>query len=158
MTPPDLVLAVGNPSRGDDALGPAFAQHLEASFGPEIAAGQLEVLTDFQLNVEHSLDLLGRHRVVFVDATLESAAPFTFSPVTPRADHTFTSHALSPSAVLEAWHRVERGPPPSCFQLALRGTRFELGEPLTPQARDTLQQAARFFDAWWSGRAAPQIA
>jgi Ni,Fe-hydrogenase maturation factor len=28
---PLLVLAVGNPSRGDDALGPALAERLEAA-------------------------------------------------------------------------------------------------------------------------------
>jgi len=63
--PPDaapvLVLAVGNPSRGDDALGPLAAQRLAA-----LELSGVEVLTDFQLQVEHALDLLaaacGVHR------------------------------------------------------------------------------------------------
>ncbi|MEW5739311.1 MAG: hydrogenase maturation protease [Myxococcota bacterium] len=151
MTPPVLVLAIGNPSRGDDALGPAFAQHLESTFAKEIAEGRLEVLTDFQLNVEHALDLLGRRQVLFVDADARGAAPLAFTPVTARADPSFTSHALSPSAVLEAFTRVEARPPPPAFQLAIRGERFELGEGLTPQAAAALGQARRFFDDWWKG-------
>ncbi len=61
--PPVLVLAWGNPSRGDDAIGPAFAQAVEAWCLPGV-----EVLTDFQLQIEHSLDLSGRRCVLFVDA------------------------------------------------------------------------------------------
>jgi hypothetical protein len=51
MTPPILVFAWGNPSRGDDALGPLFAERIEALGLPGV-----ECLTDFQLQVEHALE------------------------------------------------------------------------------------------------------
>ena len=62
---PTLVFAWGNPSRGDDALGPCFLEALEA-----MAPDATELLTDFQLQVEHSLDLVGRQKILFVDASV----------------------------------------------------------------------------------------
>ena len=38
---PLLLLAIGNPSRGDDALGPAFLERVEAEHAGAIAAGEL---------------------------------------------------------------------------------------------------------------------
>ena len=67
---PLLVLGVGNPSRGDDALGPLFIERAAEALKERVAAGELELLTDFQLQIEHALDLEGRRRVVFVDASL----------------------------------------------------------------------------------------
>ncbi|MBL8482901.1 MAG: Ni/Fe hydrogenase, partial [Rhodocyclaceae bacterium] len=44
------MFAWGNPGRGDDALGPLFAERIEALDLPGV-----ECLTDFQLQVEHAL-------------------------------------------------------------------------------------------------------
>lgn len=150
MTAPLLVLAVGNPSRGDDALGPSFAEAVERTFAADVRAGRLEVLTDFQLNVEHALDLVGRRAVLFVDASLEAAPPFVVSTVEARADRPFSSHSLSPAAVLETFHRVARPPAPPCTLLALRGESFGLGEPLSAPARAHLDAAMGFFGGWLS--------
>jgi len=67
---PVLVLAVGNPSRGDDALGPELAARLEAAALPGV-----EVIVEFQLQVENALDLVGRERVIFIDAGTGTPAP-----------------------------------------------------------------------------------
>ena len=78
---PVLVFACGNPSRGDDALGPAFIARVEALLADEIRRGELELLTDFQLQAEHALDLVGREQVVFVDASVACVAPFAWTAV-----------------------------------------------------------------------------
>jgi len=135
-TAPVLVLAVGNPSRGDDALGPLAAQQVAALGLPGV-----EVLTDFQLQVEHALDLLGRRLVVFVDAAVGGRAPFELRPLLPRADVRHTSHSLSPAAVLDAYHRLTGAAPPPARQLAIRGEDFELGAPLGEAAAANLQAA-----------------
>ena len=138
--PPDvapvLVLAIGNPSRGDDALGPLAAQELDA-----LALPGVEVLTDFQLQVEHALDLLGRSEVVFVDAAAGGEAPFELRPLAAAADDRHTSHSLSPSAVLEAYRRLTGGPPPPSRLLAIRGHEFGLGAPLSGAASANLRAA-----------------
>lgn len=147
-----LLLAVGNPSRGDDALGPAFAERIGAALADDVLDGTLEILTDFQLQVEHALDLVGRREVVFVDASMKARAPFDFRPVQAAADPSFTTHALSPQAVLEAFRRVEPGAPPACSLLAIQAEAFELGEALSPGARANLAHAVAAFLGWWRAR------
>jgi hydrogenase maturation protein HypF len=141
---PLLVLGVGNPSRGDDALGPLFVERLSEALAGEVASGKLELLTDFQLQIEHALDLEGRARVVFVDASVRAAPPFEFGRIRPRRDLACSTHSLSPEAVLDT-HRVLAGEPPESWLLAIRGERFELGDPLTPNARAYLEAAVSFF-------------
>ena len=66
-----LIFAYGNPSRGDDALGPLLLERLQALNLPHV-----ETLTDFQLQVEHAYDLQGRERVLFIDASVSCTAPY----------------------------------------------------------------------------------
>jgi hydrogenase maturation protein HypF len=142
---PLLVLAVGNPSRGDDALGPAFVARAEALFVDEIAAGRLELLTDFQLQIEHALDLTGRAEVLFVDASVSAAPPFEVLPLSPTADASVSSHALSPAAVLETCTRALGAPPPPARVLALRGEAFGLGVEMSRAARHHLEAGLGFL-------------
>lgn len=141
---PLLVLGIGNPSRGDDALGSLFLERVEAVFAREAEAGLVEFITDFQLQVEHALDLEGRRRVVFVDASVRAEPPFEYAPAVAQRDATFSTHAMSPSAVLET-HRSVVGEPPPSWVLAIRGVRFELGEPLSAEAAAHLEAALTFF-------------
>jgi hydrogenase maturation protease len=138
-----VVLAWGNPGRGDDALGPEFLRHAAGSAPP--AGHDIEYVTDFQLQPEHATDLIGRDLALFVDASMAAPAPFAFSAVVPARDLTFTSHAMSPAAVLAACADAF-GPPPPAFVLAIRGEHFELGEPMGAAARETLRQALAFYE------------
>ena len=121
-----LVLAVGNPSRGDDAIGPELAARLEAAALPGV-----EVITEFQLQVENALDLVGRERVIFIDAGSGTPAPFELRRIDAAADFLHTSHALSPEAVLATYRRVTGEAPPEAWLLCVRGESFELGERLS---------------------------
>src|SRR5207247_10338192 len=102
---PLLVLAVGNPSRGDDALGPLFIERLGDALAPEVSSGAVELLGDYQLQIEHALDLAGRSRVVFVDASAVAAPPFELTRAEARRDASISTHAMSPEALLET-HRA----------------------------------------------------
>lgn len=143
---PLLVLGVGNPSRGDDALGPMFVERASEALRGEIASGAVELVTDFQLQIEHALDLEGRTRVVFVDASVSASPPFELSRIEPRRDASCSTHAMSPEAVLETYRGVV-GEPPESWVLAIRGQRFELGEALSEEARGHLEAALAFFVA-----------
>jgi hydrogenase maturation protease len=142
--PPWLVFGVGNPSRGDDALGPAFVERAQLLLAPDVREGRLEFLTDFQLQIEHALDMKGRRHVVFVDASLSARAPFEYTRLAPSRDLTHTTHSMSPAAVL-ATHGEIVGPPPDAWMLAIRGESFELGDELSPGARANLEAALGFF-------------
>jgi len=133
---PVLVLAVGNPSRGDDAIGPELAARLESAALPGV-----EVIDEFQLQVENALDLVGRERVIFVDAGTGTPAPFELRRVEAAPEFLHTSHALSPEAVLATYRRVTGSEPPECWVLCVRGESFALGEPLSAAARDHVTAA-----------------
>jgi hydrogenase maturation protease len=133
---PILVLAVGNPSRGDDALGPLLAERMERAELPGV-----EVLVDFQLQIEHALDLEGRTLVIFVDAGTGTPAPFHWLDVAPVEDYRHSSHSLSPGAVLATCRRCVDGPVPAARLLCVRGDSFELGASLSGSATRYLELA-----------------
>lgn len=139
---PRLVLAVGNPSRGDDALGPRLVECLQAC-----RLAGVEWLTDFQLQVEHVLDLVGRQAVVFVDAAASGPEPYGFYPVTAREDASHSSHALTPQALLQTYLRLY-GAPPKAHVLAIRGYDFSLGAGLSTRAQDNLAAAKTHLLEW----------
>lgn len=134
-----LIFGYGNPGRGDDALGPLLLEQMEARGFTDV-----ECLTDFQLQVEHALDLEGRELALFIDAHLSCPPPFTFTALRPEADRSYTTHAISPQAVLQVFADIHRRPPPPAFLLSIRGERFELGEGLSLAAQANLQAAAEF--------------
>lgn len=140
---PVLVFGWGNPSRGDDALGPLFVDAVEAMRLPGV-----ECLTDFQLQVEHALDLKGRERVLFVDASADAAAPFTVERLEPARDASFTTHAVSPQSILQVYCEVEGEAPPPCWLLAIRGEGWELGTPTSAAARENLRAAIAWSRTW----------
>jgi hydrogenase maturation protease len=143
---PLLVLAVGNPSRGDDALGPLLLERLQRA-GVQ-ATGDVELQTDFQLQVEHALDLEGRLAVLFVDAARPGVAHGA-SITRIQADPTIppASHALRPQAVLQVATRLAGQAPPA-WQLAIEGAHFALGEGLSPLAERHLGLALALALQW----------
>jgi hydrogenase maturation protease len=134
-----LIFGYGNPSRGDDALGPLLLDRLEAEQIPNI-----ECLTDFQLQVEHALDLQNRELILFVDAHLSCEPPFTLTRLHPETDRSYTTHAMSPAAVLQVFTEICPQSPPPAFLLSIRGEQFELGEGLSQAAQQYLEAAWQF--------------
>jgi len=135
-----LIFAYGNPSRGDDALGPAMYDLLH-----EKLSDNVDLLTDFQLQIEHSIDLDQREAVLFIDASISSPAPFRFYQLQAECDNSYTSHAMSPASLLDAYQQVNKQQAPPAFMLEIRGYEFELGQPMSEQAEHNLKQAASFM-------------
>lgn len=136
-----LVFGYGNPGRGDDALGPAFVAQMEQT-GID-AGGDIEFLTDMQLQVEHVTDLCGRSLLLFVDADASCPPPFCISRIHAERDASYTSHAMSPGALLYAYGQVYGEEAPPAFMLRIRGYDFALGESLSPQAGAHLRTALK---------------
>ena len=152
MPAPLLILAVGNESRGDDALGPLLLRRLEAWLDAQGLAPQVELIEEFQLQVEHTLDIKGRERVLFIDAGHHTPAPFTFSQAIPCQLAGHTSHAVSPETLLGVYVQVHAKSPPPAFILCVAGEQFELGAPLSPQSEQYLQQAFEFACRLFDGQ------
>lgn len=137
---PVLIFGYGNQSRGDDALGPLLLQMLEKT----VNLDAIEILTDFQLQIEHALDLANRNLVLFVDASVSCGGAFDFTELSPARDNSFTTHAMSPSAVLSIYLDIKKKAPPPSFLLSIKGEKFELGKDLSINARNNLEHACRF--------------
>lgn len=152
-TPPILVLAVGNPSRGDDAIGPLLAARLQEWLALQAAdlTALVEVIVDQQLMVEHVMDLAGRTRVLFVDAALRSDTPVALralatQPQLPLARHV-DSHRCTPQQLLSLCLNLLQAPPPASL-LTVQGHGFELGAPLSDAAQASLPQAWTCLQSW----------
>jgi hydrogenase maturation protein HypF len=139
---PVLVIGIGNPSRGDDALGPAVVERLEELLRAELAGGQVETLVDFQLQIEHTLDISGRDKVFIVDASVSAAGPFAIGRVAANDAPSPFSHAMSPAELLGVYERTF-GPAPPVWAVAVRGRTFELGAPIGDEALAHVEPAAR---------------
>jgi hydrogenase maturation protease len=137
-----LIIGVGNPSRGDDALGPLLLDQLRV----ELARGGAEdrsaiaLLDAYQLQPEHALDLHGRQRVIVVDASRSGPRPFVVAEVAPLPSPAFSTHSLSPAALAAVYQRLY-GTAPVLGVLAIRGERFGLGDGLSARAAANLDAA-----------------
>jgi hydrogenase maturation protease len=139
---PVLLLAIGNESRGDDALGPLLLRRLGEII--EDNRSEFELIEEFQLQVENTLDIKGRRLVLFIDAGDKTPAPFSFYPAPIKCLDGHLTHALSPEALLGIYARVHGESPPPAFVLCVSGMSFELGEPLSTEAEENLERAIAF--------------
>ncbi len=141
-----LVIGYGNPGRGDDGLGPAFASRITARGLPGVTCR-----VDYQLMVDHALMVADVRKVVFVDALMGVEAPYRFGPVTASGAGNLSSHDLSPSLVMML-AKTLYGAAPEAFVLGISGRSFgEVKEGLSPAARRHLGLAEAFFLDWHHG-------
>ncbi|HEY0844602.1 MAG TPA: hydrogenase maturation protease [Noviherbaspirillum sp.] len=148
MRAPTLIIGYGNPSRGDDGLGPAAAARVEQRAAQGADWGAIEVLTDFQLQIEFVTDLAWRQRVLFIDADASGPEPYAFMRLEARQEAAATTHALSPASLLSVYRRFHRQNPPPAYLLAIRGYCFELGSPMSAEALANLDAAMSMLDGW----------
>ncbi len=139
---PILIFGYGNPSRGDDALGPLVLKNITRR-------DDVELLTDFQLQIEHSLDMLGRELILFIDASVASSPPLEFRQlenIAPKAAPAYTTHQLTPNQLLTISLGIHQQPAPPPYLLSIRGEHFELGAGLSGEAETNLQMAIEWVE------------
>ncbi len=142
-----VVFGWGNDARGDDGLGPLLLERMARGAWPDVST-----IEDFQLQIEHALDLDGAEAALFLDAGRDTPAPFAFAEIGPKRGGSHTTHALAPEAVLDVYTRSLGRPPPPAFTLCIRGERFELGEGLSGEARERLEAAWAFVEGLMAER------
>lgn len=131
-----LLFGYGNPGRGDDALGPLFIERMD-----QMNFAHVTCQNDMQLQIEHVTDVADCDQVLFIDADLSCHAPFDFSVLTAEKDSSYTSHAVTPAALLYGFHQVYGNNAPPAFLLRIRGYHFALGDSLSDQAAINLEAA-----------------
>ena len=131
----------GNPSRGDDAIGPEIYNRLLDNLPDNV-----DLLTDFQLQIEHITDLEGRDKAIFVDASVSAQSPFEYQRIYPQEDNSYTTHAMSPQALLSVYRKVNGCEPPDAWLLSVRGYEFGLGTSLTENACKNVEEAVHLIE------------
>ena len=142
MPKPILIFGYGNLSRGDDALGPLLLEYIE----DHCDLSTIELLVDFQLQIEHALDIENRALVLFVDASVACEQAFSFTQLSANKDKSYTTHAMSPAAVLDVYQSIKHQTPPPCFLLTIKAEKLELGEGLSSKAAKSLKAASVFTE------------
>ena len=147
---PVLILTYGNPSRGDDALGPVMFDMLEKHKQETNDLDRVDILTDFQLQIEHAVDLEDRQCVLFIDAGVSCAEPFEIHQLQARRDDSFTTHAMSPASVLAVYQQIKQEEAPPACLLTIRAYEFGLGLPMSAAAKKNLDLAYQYIiDGKW---------
>jgi len=105
--------------------------------GRNIRWPEFELVTDFQLQVEHSVDLEGRDLALFITQRVLSE-PISVFPFNRRQDARYTTHEMSPQAVLHVYEQVYQRRPPLIPAVRLRGkaSNWRTAEPGGGENRD----------------------
>jgi hydrogenase maturation protease len=145
--PRALVIGYGNPGRKDDGLGPALAEAVTARNLRGVSVEQ-----NYQLMVEDAAQVAEHDLVVFADAHRSCEPPFMLAEVEPDPEPSFSTHSVSPGAVLSL-AREHFGATTKAYILGIRGYDLEsFEEGLTDQARANLDQAIEFIGPFLEAR------
>lgn len=134
----------GNPSRGDDAIGPTLHHYIK-QFIAQFDLKYIQLIEDFQLQPEHVCDITENACVVFIDAGYQGQSPFQIEPVSAINELGYTTHALSPAALMAIYAQTQNKPCPPAFLFSVRGYTFELGDPLSKQAEENIALCKPFL-------------
>ena len=141
-----VVFGYGNPSRGDDGIGPELMRRAETLAASSPALAGLDLIQDFQLQIEHAMDLVDAPLALFIDASVSARAPYTFTRLVASQDTSYTTHELSPASVLHVFGQLKAGAPPPSYLLSVRAELFDLGAEIAPPALENLEAAWRLLE------------
>lgn len=136
--PKYLILAWGNPGRGDDAAGLVIAESLEGHVGTNV-----EIRSFHQLGPELSEDVAAADHVIFIDAHEHPAWPdLVVREVDPADDYTPDSHSSGPEELMALakvlYHRQPRG-----TLVATRAFDTTFGAPMSAKGQELVAQARK---------------
>jgi hydrogenase maturation protease len=137
-----VVLAVGNPLRGDDGAAWRVAEHVERHW----QSHALEVLLGQQVLPEWAVALAGADVAYFVDAAI-GRERVSLEPLqaAPRQATTAATHSLGPASVLRMAIDLF-GAAAESYLLALPADDFDFSERLSPRTRQAVSDAIQILD------------
>ena len=130
-----LIVGIGNSGRRDDGLGWAFLDRIN-----ELGYRGSTVYR-YQLQIEDAEMISHFKHVIFIDATESKFKDgYSFEPLSPEKDFIYSTHQLSPSAVLFLSQDLYETTC-ECRLLAICGEEWELKQGLSQTAKDNLEKA-----------------
>jgi hydrogenase maturation protease len=146
--PTTIIIGYGNPGRQDDGLGPSFVNQLSDELSDELPEKDrlnIQLQTSYQLTVEDAYDIIEFDQVIFVDASLNALAPFSFTKITETNNTGLGSHSLTPNAVIRLCETLY-GKSPKAFILGIKGYDFnQFEEKLSTLANTNMHAAVQFL-------------
>ena len=137
-----LIVACGNPLRGDDGVGWHVAGALRSSFA-DSHVELVEICAVHQLTPELADQLRQAQTAIFVDAALDLAPGHielaTISPA--KASHAKLSHALTPQMLLALTQGFYGTLPEESFLLKIGGSSFEISAELSQPVQRSIREA-----------------
>ena len=137
-----VVIGIGNPDRGDDAIGLTVARAVGAAAGPGVT------VLEERGNAADLVDrLAGTTAAILIDAAVSDAAPGTFRRIDVHRDalpatwFAGSTHGLGLATALEL-ARALGSLPASCVVYAVEGASFDHGAALSEDARASIPAVA----------------
>ena len=173
MYPRCVVFGIGNESRGDDAVGPLLLERLRFALERSPVYSSFTFISDFQLQIEHTLDLENQDIALFIDAgvppALLNSEPFSLKVIAPSTQPSGMTHALLPTELMgiasDYFLKLEKSSKdlkssytkdastniralPTPYVLCVRGYQFELGTTLSPECKVNSDLAFEALMLW----------
>ena len=153
-----LVLGVGNPLRGDDALGWHATRQLARRYGAEaearfvednqwVSADQLvEIMTCQQMTMDLVEPAHEAERVIFIDASVKGEpGSLVCETVTPEAPQNLITHQFDAPTLLAAVKALY-GVCPQAVVLSVTASTFDYTEELSPAVAARLPELLKRVD------------
>lgn len=135
-----LVYGYGNPGRQDDGLGKLLIDKAEAWVKKQ-AMSHIALDINYQLQVEDVTEMQDKELIIFADASMdERVNNYLFTPVYADDSITFSMHAVAPGYLLSLCNQMYGEHPPA-YLLHIRGYKWDINEPVCPEALNNLDQA-----------------
>ena len=135
-----LILACGNPLRGDDGVGPWLAAWTEERFR---AAPDVRVIARQQWTPELAEEIARAASVLFIDSSIESApGKIQVSPVAPQPRKAgAATHHLNAAELLALTHELFASLPQSAILLTVGAGSTEFTEGFSDAVKAALPEA-----------------
>ena len=135
-----LIIACGNPLRGDDAVGSAAAEIVNSWQMPGV-----KVLVVHQLVPELIDEMMEARRVLFIDAGPKTNdRTFDTCVVEPKQSRRFFGHFETPANLLALLYELD-GRIPEAHVLAISADSFSHGDELSETAQGNLHAAIEWI-------------
>lgn len=149
-----LVLACGNPFRGDDGIALLLARYLREEF----CDPQTEIRSLLQWTPKLAELISTSQIVLFLNASATlRPGEVSLKRIEPAPEFTTRmTHSLSPESLLALASQLYSGVPESAFLLTIGGTSFDHAKQLSESVRSAIPRAMDQIKAVLSGVSVPE--
>ncbi len=127
-----LIYGYGNPGRQDDGIGISFINKLER-WVIKNKIKNISFDSNYQLNLEDSLEISNYDLVIFVDASKNIKKAYNLKRIYPEKINFYTTHKMLPENVLFLSKELY-SKEPVCYILTIKGYKWEININPTKKA------------------------